>query len=102
MVQYKHTEDKQARRNERPLSGFVRGERILRKKEKNERLWIERESDREREAGNSRPDHMTESIVILSEKGLEQSISPSGPSKKRETDRKTHPEMEREGERSAA
>lgn len=39
---------------------------------------------------------MTESIVILSEKGLEQSISPSGPSKKRETDRKTHPEMERE------
>lgn len=45
---------------------------------------------------------MTESIVILSEKGLEQSISPSGPSKKRETDRKTHPEMEREGERSAA
>lgn len=49
MVQYKHTEDKQARRNERPLSGFVRGERILRKKEKNKRLWIERESDRERE-----------------------------------------------------
>lgn len=26
---------------------------------------------------------MTESIVILSEKGLEQSISPSGPSKKK-------------------
>lgn len=61
-----------------------------------------RKRQREREAGNSRPDHMTESIVILSEKGLEQSISPSGPSKKRETDRKTHPEMEREGERSAA
>lgn len=99
MVQYKHTEDKQARRNERPLSGFVRGERILRKKEKNEK---EKATEREREAGNSRPDHMTESIVILSEKGLEQSISPSGPSKKRETDRKTHPEMEREGERSAA
>lgn len=44
---------------------------------------------------------MTLSIVILSEKGLEQSISPSGRSKKKrkkkegETDRKI--EMEREG-----
>lgn len=51
MVQYKHTEHKQARRNERPLSAFVRGgERTLRKRE-SERLWMERDkekTDRER------------------------------------------------------
>lgn len=49
MVQYKHTEDKQARRNERPLSGFVRGERILRKKEGEERALMDRKRTRQRE-----------------------------------------------------
>lgn len=33
---------------------------------------------RQREEGDSRRDHMTQSIVILSEKGLEWSIPPSG------------------------
>lgn len=33
---------------------------------------------RQREEGDSRLDHMTQSIVILSEKGLEWSISSSG------------------------
>lgn len=48
MVQYKHTEDKQAWRNERPLSAFVRGERIVRKKGE-ERALMDRKRNRHRE-----------------------------------------------------
>lgn len=42
---------------------------------------------------------MTWSIVILGERGLERSFSPSGRSKKkkRETERNTYKEVEREG-----
>lgn len=50
MVQYKHTEHKQARRNERPLSAFVRGKRTLGKRE-SERLWVERDRERKEIAG---------------------------------------------------
>lgn len=46
MVQYKHTEHKQARRNERPLSVFVRGERTVGKRE-SECLWIDRDKEKE-------------------------------------------------------
>lgn len=80
MVQYKHTEDKQAKRNERPLSGFV-GERGGGTETEGERALMFRTRKTPREEGNSRLDHMTESIVILSEKGLERSISPSGQGK---------------------
>lgn len=44
MVQYKHTEHKQARRNERPLSAFVRGKRTL-----GERALMDRQRQRERD-----------------------------------------------------
>lgn len=58
---------------------------------------------RHREGGDSRLDHMTQSIVILSEKGLERSISPSGRGKKKgETDGKTATEMERKRGSNAA
>lgn len=46
MVQYKHTEHRQARRNERPLSAFVRGKRTLRTKES---ALTERKKERETE-----------------------------------------------------
>ncbi|KAL7370855.1 hypothetical protein ABVT39_012995 [Epinephelus coioides] len=52
---------------------------------------------RQREGGDSRLDHMTRSIVIRSEKGLERSISPSG-QKMGETGRKAGTETERERE----
>ena len=82
-VQYKHREDKQARRNERPLSAFVRREGTQKEVE-----WELTDRKRQREAGNSSLDHMTESIVILREKGLERSISPSGGTdKKKQTQR---------------
>jgi len=50
LVQYKHTEHRQARRNERPLSAFVRGKRTLRTRESalTERKR-QRERDREKE-----------------------------------------------------
>jgi len=41
-----HTEHKQARRNERPLSGFVRGERDT--EEEGERALVDRERETER------------------------------------------------------
>lgn len=98
MVQYKHTEHKQARRNERPLSAFVRGKRTLRKRERVSAYgYRETKRNRQREEGDSRLDHMTQSIVILSEKGLEWSISPSGRGKKRERQIEKQTGRRREG-----
>ena len=53
MVQYKHTEHKQARRNERPLYAIFKGKGTLRKRE-SKRLWIKRDRERKQIADRIR------------------------------------------------
>lgn len=92
MVQYKHThththmEHKQARRNERPLSGFVgrRGGGTLRKRE-SECLRIERDKARETERGRRERAGSHDSEHCDPEREVsEESISPSGKKKRQD------------------